>query len=62
MSKALSIQEVLKDSTEPMSAKEVWQKSIHKDNIEEFYAELKELGDKVKEVKIGLDSLLSLKQ
>jgi len=62
MSKLLSIQEILKGSTEPMSAKEVWQKSIHKDNIEEFYAELKQLGDKVKEVKIGLDSLLSLKQ
>ncbi len=62
MSKALSIEEVLKDSTEPMSAKEVWQKSKHKDNIEDFYAELKELGDKVNEVKKGLDSLLSLQQ
>lgn len=62
MSKALSIEEVLKHSTEPMSAKEVWQKSKHKDNIEDFYAELKELGDKVNEVKKGLDSLLSLQQ
>ncbi|PZX19993.1 type I restriction enzyme S subunit [Breznakibacter xylanolyticus] len=62
MSKALGIEEVLKNSTEPMSAKEVWQKSKHKDNIEDFYAELKELGDKVNEVKKGLESLLSLKQ
>ncbi len=62
MSKELSIEEVLKNSTEPMPAKEVWQNSKHKDNIEDFYAELKELGDKVKEVKKGLNSLISLKQ
>lgn len=61
MSKALSIKEVLELSDKPMSAKEVWQESKHKNNIEDFYAELKELGDKVVEIKEGLNSLLSLK-
>ncbi len=60
MSKELSIEEVLKASKKPMLAKDVWQQSRHKDNIEEFYAELKKIQDKVKEVKKGTESLLSL--
>lgn len=60
MSKELSIEEVLKTSDKPMLAKEVWQKSKHKENIEGFYKELKDIQSKVKEVKKGTESLLSL--
>jgi type I restriction enzyme S subunit len=60
MSKALSIKEVLEASGEPMSAVKVWQESRHKDNIEEFYAELKKIQENIKEVKEGAESLLSL--
>ncbi|WP_339903487.1 restriction endonuclease subunit S [uncultured Cyclobacterium sp.] len=60
MSKGLSIEEVLKTSDKPMLTKNVWQKSKHKENIEEFYAELKKVKSKVDEVKKGTQSLLSL--
>ncbi|WP_222933087.1 hypothetical protein, partial [Fulvivirga aurantia] len=60
MSKELSIEEVLKASNKPMLAKEVWQQSKHKENIEDFYAELKKIQDQVKEVKKGTESMLSL--
>lgn len=60
MSKELSIEEVLKTSEKPMLAKDVWQKSKHKENIEDFYKELKDIQSKIKEVKKGTESLLSL--
>lgn len=60
MSKELSIEEVLKTSDKPMLAKDVWQKSRHKANIEDFYKELKDVQSKIKEVKKGTESLLSL--
>jgi type I restriction enzyme S subunit len=60
MSKELSIEEVLKASDKPMLAKDVWQKSKHKENIEDFYKELKDIQSKIKEVKKGTESLLSL--
>ncbi|SFZ89536.1 type I restriction enzyme, S subunit [Flaviramulus basaltis] len=60
MSKELSIEEVLKTSDKPMLAKDVWQKSKHRDNIEDFYKELKDIQLKIKEVKKGTESLLSL--
>lgn len=60
MNKALSIEEVLQTSDEPMLAKDVWQRSKHKDNIEDFYKELKSLQAKIKEVKKGTESLLIL--
>ncbi|KAF0129999.1 MAG: restriction modification system DNA specificity protein [Bacteroidetes bacterium] len=60
MSKELSIEEVLKASDKPMLAKDVWQQSKHKENIEEFYAELKKIQNSIKEVKKGTESLLSL--
>lgn len=40
-----SIKDILISSEGPMSAYAVWQQSIHKDNIEAFYAELKQLVD-----------------
>ena len=58
--KLMTILEVLRDAETPLSSKEVWLKSIHKENIEEFYAELKKLELHIKEIKIGTDSLLSL--
>ena len=60
MSKDLSIEEVLKAANKPMPAKEVWQQSKHKGDIEEFYAELKKIQENIKEVKKGTESLLSL--
>ena len=51
MDKELTISEVLNTSNEPMLAKDVWQQSKYKDNIEDFYAELKRIQDSVKEVK-----------
>ncbi|MFL0106013.1 restriction endonuclease subunit S [Tenacibaculum maritimum] len=62
MSKLLNIEDILKTSKKPMLAKDVWQNSKHKNDIESFYAELKELGEKVTEIKEGLNSLLILKQ
>ncbi|MDX2280335.1 MAG: restriction endonuclease subunit S [Saprospiraceae bacterium] len=62
MSKELSIEEALKTSDKPMLAIDVWQKSKHKDNIEGFYKELKDIQAKIKEVKKGTESLLSLVQ
>lgn len=59
--KSLSIEEILKASNEPMIAKEVWQQSKHKE-IEEFYLELKKIANKIKEVKKGTKSFLSLEQ
>lgn len=59
MKKELSIKEVLKANGKAMPAKKVWQQSKHKDNIEEFYAELKKIQQNIKEVKKGTESLLS---
>lgn len=60
MSKKLTIEDVLKASDKPMNAKEVWQLSKHKSNIEDFYKELKDIQEKVKVVTKGTDSLLTL--
>lgn len=60
MSKSLTIEDVLKTSDKPMNAKEVWQLSKHKSNIEDFYKELKDIQKKVKVVTKGTDSLLTL--
>ncbi|QNL22648.1 restriction endonuclease subunit S [Hyphobacterium sp. CCMP332] len=60
MSKKLSVEDVLKAAKKPMSAKEVWQQSKHKGNIDEFYFELKKIQEKIKEVKRGNESLLSI--
>ena len=62
MEKSLNIVEVLKSSDQPILAQKVWQESKYNENITAFYAELKELGDKVIETREGLDSFLSLKK
>lgn len=62
MSKELNITDVLKSSKKPMLTKDVWQQSMYKDDIEEFYAELKIIQDDIKEVKKGTESLLSFRK
>lgn len=56
-----SIIQVLKSAEGPISAKEVWQQSEHKDDIEAFYSELREIQDKIIEIKKDTESLLSLR-
>lgn len=60
MKKNLTIKEVLQTSKSPMNAKDVWLNSKHKDNIEDFYAELKKIQNDITEIKKGKESLLSL--
>lgn len=55
--KELGIIEVLIKSKTPMSAKAVWQQSKYKDDIELFYAELKKVNKKIKEVRKGMLTL-----
>lgn len=64
MSKELkNIVEVLSENSTPMSAKEVWISSKHKDDIDEFYENLKELidnGTVVESSRQGKDVFLKL--
>lgn len=55
-----SILEILKDTDTPIDAKDLWQKSMHKDDIEAFYAELKELMDKISVVTTGKKTQIEL--
>ena len=57
-----TIEEILEEATEPIEAKEVWQKSIYKDDIEKFYEELKQLSDSIEVSFEGITSKLSLKR
>lgn len=54
--------DVLKEATEPLEAKEVWQLSVFKDDIEAFYTELKRIEDQIEEIKDGSSSKLSMKK
>lgn len=59
----MKIIEVLQEAQKPLPANTVWQLSEYKNDIEEFYAELKVLIDKDKSVieeKLGKDSYLKL--
>lgn len=56
-----TILEVLQETNNPISPKELWLKSKHKDNIEDFYSELKEIYSLIREVKEETQSLISLK-
>jgi len=58
-----SITEILTNTNAPLPAHTVWQQSIHKDDIEGFYAELKQLVDihgSVIDVKEGEQTYLKL--
>ncbi len=58
-----SILEVLQETNDQISPKELWLKSRHKDNIEDFYSELKEISSLINESKnlVFTESLISLK-
>lgn len=61
--KLKTILEILKESKEPVAAKMLWQSSVHKGNIDTFYAELKKHIDngEVKELpRKGKESFLTL--
>lgn len=57
-----TIKELLEDATEPMEAKEVWQRSVHKDDIEKFYEELKKISADIEEIREGKISKIFLKK
>lgn len=61
MSKTQNIKDVLQSSDEPIRARDVWQQSEHKGDIEKFYSELKAIKASIKQVKEGTQSLLSLR-
>lgn len=58
MDKNLTIKEILQSSKKPIPAREVWQQSKYKDDIEAFYAALKKLQGQVEEVDKGILSLV----
>lgn len=57
-----TIKEILEEATEPLEAKEIWQKSVHRDDIEKFYEELKQISESIEEIREGVTSKLSLKR
>lgn len=57
-----SIFEILQESNSPILARDLWLHSKHKDNIEDFYIELKEIIRDIKEVKSFSESYISLKK
>ena len=58
-----SILEILQEISNPITPKELWLKSKHKDCIEDFYIELKEISNMINESKnlVFTESLISLK-
>ncbi len=57
-----TVKELLEEAAEPMEAKDIWLKSVHKDNIEKFYEELKLLSESIEVSFEGITSKLSLKK
>lgn len=58
-----SILEILKERNEPIHAKTLWQLSVHKGDIDEFYAEIKKLmesGEIEESERVGKDSFIKL--
>jgi hypothetical protein len=63
MSESKTILEILEEANGPILAKEVWQSSIHKEDIDAFYEKLKEHIEKneIEEVeRLGKESFLKL--
>lgn len=56
------VKELLEEATEPIEAKKIWEKSIHKDDIEKFYEELKQLSESIEVSFEGITSKLLLKK
>ncbi len=60
-----SILKILQESKAPVSSKTLWQSSVHKDDIDAFYAELKkhiEKGEVIELPRDGKESFLQLKE
>lgn len=53
--------DILENAGGQMSAKELWLKSKHKDSIEDFYSELKEIQNKIVEIRNGSESLIAMR-
>lgn len=56
----LSIIEVLQRSKTPMRAVDVWKESKHRENVEEFYSELKSIRHQIREIKKDTELLITL--
>ena len=61
MSNNLSIIEILEKAKKPILAKDLWQKSKHKNDIEKFYAELKSIENKIETENKNRDSFIRIK-
>lgn len=61
MEEKKSILEILKESSEPISAQELWEKSTSEGDIERFYSEIKDVYNQIDELKSNTESLLTLK-
>lgn len=57
----LTILELLTNSPTPISTLDAWKNSIHKENIDDFYAELKLINNLIEEIRDGKDIKLKLK-
>lgn len=65
MEKKKTIIEILKNADKPLKAKDLWQLSVHNDDIESFYRELKDVYHLISESKQSAEStesLLSIKK
>lgn len=56
----MDLLEILEKEKNPISSHTLWQKSIYKNDIEEFYKKLKELESKIRELKEGHLSFIEL--
>lgn len=61
MNEKKTVLQILQAAKSPLSAKDVWLQSKHKDDIEGFYSELRELQNKITEIKKDTESLLTLR-
>ena len=57
-----TIKEILEKTVQPIESRELWLKSKHKDNIEEFYAELKKIEHEINIIIEGKESSIILKR
>lgn len=61
MEEKKNILEILKESSTPLSAQDLWEKSNSDGDIERFYSEIKEIYDQINELKSKTESILTLK-
>jgi type I restriction enzyme S subunit len=62
MEEKKSILEILQSTDTPLRTEDVWLQSAQKENIEEFYAELKKIQSQIIATKKNAESFLSLKK